>query len=83
MLYRCNRCIHTSRVDTEKRLDNVGRLDNVEWIVDIIRSAGGESSALLFRALYAVPFPAHALSTYEAGRRVVLLEKAYFEMKVK
>ena len=52
------------------------------WIVDIIRSAGGESSALLFRALYAVPFPAHSLSTFETGRRVVLLEKAYFEMKV-
>ena len=73
------------RVDTEKRLDNVGRLDNVEWIVDIIRSAGGESSALLFRALYAVPFPTHSLSlsTFETGRRAVLLEKAYFEMKVK
>ena len=74
-------CVYLqSRVDTEKRLDNRKSLA----IVDIIRQeAGGESSALLFRALYAVPFPAHSLYTFEAGRRVVLLEKAYFEMKVK
>ena len=66
-------CVYLqSRVDTEKRLDNRKSLA----IVDIIRQeAGGESSALLFRALYAVPFPTHSLSNFETGRCVVLLSR--------
>ena len=76
-----------SRVDTEKRLDNVGRVRRVSGQQILLgqpgQEAGGESSALLFRALYAVPFPTHSLSTFETGVCVVFLEKAYFEMKVK